>query len=136
MKGKSFVSAAAKKRNRNSDATKLDLLQKQLSEFKPLRDEVIINRSFIHERRYPDFVVKKYGYTIPIELDGTIHGSGDEMSMSSQTYNRNLDYVTAGYHPVIINEEWCQSQNISFDVYAKCVLFNISQLLVTQRRNK
>ena len=50
--------------------------------------------------------------------------------------NRNSDYLTAGYHPVIINEEWCQSQDIPFAVYAKCVLFNISQLLMTQRSNR
>ena len=136
MKNKSFVRLVNKKRGRNSDDTKLDLLQKQLSEFHPLRDEVIINHSFIHERRYPDLVIKKYGHIIPIELDGSVHGSGDEMSMSSQTYNRNSDYLNTGLHPVIINEEWCQSQNILFEVYAKCVLSNISQLLVTQRRNK
>lgn len=53
--------------------------------------------------RFPDIVIPQKN--IVIELDGGVHGSGDDISKREKDKDRDNDYKEAGYKLVIINEE-------------------------------
>jgi len=139
MRGsKSFIGKAIKKSPRGTDAGRIDTAQTQLDSlgYKALRDETLTNPNFIARCRNPDLIVKLYGEKVPIEIDGQVHGFGDELTESQQTKWRNDDYVRAGFLPVIVNTEWLKVKNINQEVYMLCVLFQYEQILRSQKRLK
>ena len=133
---KQGMQVARKKSTRPSDGGRIDRAQDELVElgYKALRGETLTDTNFVARSRHPDLVVKIYGEKVPIELDGAVHGSGDEVSESKQTKYRNDDYVRAGFLPVIANEEWLKVNNIDQQTYMKCILFNFEQQLRALKR--
>jgi len=73
-------------------------------------------------QRFPDIIINICGFTVPIELDGAVHGYNDEISESKQTKIRNDDYVRDGYLPIIINHEQLKELKISEEIYVKCAI--------------
>ena len=135
---KQGMQVARKKSTRPSDGGRIDKAQDELAElgYKVLRGETLTDPNFVARSRHPDLVVKIYGENVPIELDGAVHGSGDEVSESKQTKYRNDDYVRAGFLPVIANEEWLKVNNIDQQTYMKCIFFNFEQQLRALKRLK
>ena len=135
---KQWIHKAKIKSVGGTDLVRKNIAQVELSKlgYKALQNETLTNPNFIARSRHPDLIVKIYGEKVPIELDGAVHGSGDEVSESKQTKYRNDDYVRAGFLPVIANEEWLKVNNIDQQTYMKCILFNFEQQLRALKRLK
>lgn len=54
--------------------------------------------------RFPDIFIKKSSPEIVIELDGEIHGDGDEVSKREKDVWRDKDYLRIGVKLIIINK--------------------------------
>lgn len=78
--------------------------------------------------------MKMYGYDIPVELDGGVHGYNDEITESFQTKVRNDDYVRDGYFPIIINHEQLRELKISEELYIKCAIIAFEPIYRTMKR--
>ena len=136
MKNKQWIHKVTKNRSMPSDFDRISNLQATLSElgYNSLRGQVLHHPTFIARGRHPDLILKIKGETIPIELDGPIHGSGDDVSESEQTRNRNDDYIRSGYLPIIINEEWLKQSGIKLKDYLHSILFNLEQIIRAKHR--
>lgn len=55
--------------------------------------------------RLPDILIKAHVPPIVIELDGEVHGMGDDVSKRNKDILRDLDYKQAGCKLIIINKE-------------------------------
>lgn len=128
---KKWKHLADSKRIRNSDADKLDDIQQHLQQL----------NYFTHQNtriagRYPDLKLRLYGTNIVLELDGAIHGFGDQVSESKQTRLRNQDYITNDIPFITINEEWCKYHGYKFEDVAHIGLFIIEQMVRAKERLK
>ena len=114
---------------RNSDADNLDKLQYEssLKGYHTFQDKHIAGRN-------PDLLIKYDNQNIVIELDGPIHGYGDESSESKQTKSRNEDYEKQSILIITINEEWCKMYNYKFDEVAHIGLFIMEQIARARMR--
>ena len=54
--------------------------------------------------RLPDILIRSIPTTI-IELDGGIHGYGDQVTKREKDIQRDEDYKKAGYNLIVINKE-------------------------------
>ncbi len=103
---KSFIHQARKGRSRNSDAGKLDIIQKDLP-FKTVREALVTDERFTQARKNRNVDLKTTN-TVPniyIELDGKSHGGLGSIDESNATQKRNADFTRAGIPYVIVNEE-------------------------------
>ncbi|MDE2024963.1 MAG: hypothetical protein KGJ07_00540 [Patescibacteria group bacterium] len=135
-KKRRFVNRANERRLVPSDFDRISELQSILSGFgyHSLRGQVIKSNKFIGLERHPDLILHYKGELIPIELDGGVHGFGDEISESIKTKDRNDDYLRGGYTPIIINEEWLNNSKISLTHYVRSVLFQYEQIIRARKR--
>lgn len=135
-KKKSFINRANQRRLVPSDFDRISELQSILSGFgyHSFRGQVIKSDKFLVSERRPDLILNYKGVAIPIELDGGIHGFGDEVSETDKTKDRNDDYLRAGYTPIIINEEWLKTGKITLTHYVRSVLFNYEQIIRSKKR--
>ncbi len=85
-------------------------------------------------KRLPDGVTEIYGFKVPLEHDGPVHGFMDDVSESKQTRARNDDYMRAGVIPIIVNTEWLKLNKIPQATYLKCVAINLESYLRSCRR--
>lgn len=133
---KQFIHQANKKRIQPNDFDKISEVQSILTElgYASFTSQTLYSNKFIARERHPDLLINLNGEMIPLELDGSVHGSGDEISETLQTKYRNDDYFRAGFLPIILNEEWLELSKISKKTYLKCLLFNHSQILRAKRR--
>jgi len=133
MGKKTAQSFANKKREHPSDFDRLSALSDDLRElgYSMTRDQVVR----IGERSLkPDGMIIVQKYPIPIEHDGGVHGSGDEVSESGRTKQRNDLYIKGGNLPLIVNQEWLQVNKIPQRTYLKCTLFLMEQWLRAKSR--
>ena len=108
MRGtKSFIHRSKKDRTRNSDAQKLDEIQKQLyiHGWRVTREPIIKSGNFSTKNhiRNPDFCIKFGKFECYMELDGKIHGNLEQPS--ERTLQRNTDYEVDHINYIIISEE-------------------------------
>lgn len=122
---------ADSKRTRNSDADKIDDIQQHLQQLNyfPHQNVKIAGRN-------PDLKLRLYGTNIVLELDGPIHGFGDQVSESKQTRLRNQDYIINDIPFITINEEWCKFHGYKFEDVAHIGLFIIEQIVRAKERFK
>ena len=80
-----------------------------------LTDEVVYDMEGNFRR--PD--VFSRAYKIAFELDGEYHGSGDEVSMSEQTRERNAFYNRQGIQCIMINKE--MTEGYDRDLVIECL---------------
>jgi|APSaa5957512535_1039671.scaffolds.fasta_scaffold06593_5 hypothetical protein len=85
-------------------------------------------------QRRPDIIIEMYGFKIPVELDGGVHGFNDEISETENTKDRNDDYVRDGYLPIILNHEQLKDLKISEEIYMKCALIAFEPIYRTMKR--
>jgi hypothetical protein len=113
---KSWIHRANKLREVNTDFEKVSKIQDYLNKhgYHSLQGMTLITHE--NKIRHPDLLMKIGEFTIPIELDGSIHGYGDEVSESEQTKQRNDDYKS--FYTIIINEAMCEERGISYQEYA------------------
>ena len=119
---KSWVHHANKNRDTNSSTTKEEKIHDYLNEteYKTIMQKKIFSPDFQVKGsvRNPDFwTIADRGFNQFVmlgELDGEVHGFGDQVSETEQTKNRNDDFVRAGIPFVAINEEWCKTYGIDF----------------------
>lgn len=123
---KKWKHLADSKRTRNSDADKLDDIQQHLQQL-----NYFTHQNCIIAGRHPDLKLRLYGTNIVLELDGAIHGLGDEVSESKQTRLRNQDYILNDIPFITINEEWCKFHGYRFEDVAHIGLFIIEQIVRT-----
>lgn len=57
----------------------------------------------VQYHRMPDITILEKN--IVIELDGEIHGNGDEVTARSKDLNREPEYKRAGFRLIVINKE-------------------------------
>jgi len=82
----------------------------------------------------PDGLVKIEGYTIPVELDGGVHGVGEGAWETKQTQKKLDNYLKLGYFPIIVNTEWLKTKGIDQSTYLQCAFFSLAQWLRAKRR--
>lgn len=135
---KQWVHYQNKKREESSDLMKINSVRDILATmgYNAFQDQVIKSNEFLIEKftRHPDLLLLLHGYEVPIELDGPIHGSGDEASESWQTSRRNCNYYLNKNPFIILNEEWLVSKKIDAKNYLQCVLFNEQQRLRARKK--
>ena len=133
---KGWIHQTNKKRTQPNDFDRISEVQSILTElgYHSFTGQTLYSKKFIARERHPDLLINMNGEMIPLELDGSIHGSGDEVSETLQTKYRNDDYFRAGFLPIVLNEEWLEVSKTSKKTYLKCLLFNHSQILRAKRR--
>lgn len=87
-----------------------------------------------YPQRKPDLTITICGFTIPIELDGGIHGSNDEISETKKTKTRNDDYIREGYLPIILNHEQLKALKISEETFIKTAIVVLEPIFRTMKR--
>ena len=55
--------------------------------------------------RLPDLLIKNCKPEIVIELDGEMHGNGEQITKRPRDETRDSDYIRNGYRLIIINKE-------------------------------
>ncbi len=85
-------------------------------------------------QRRPDILMEICGHTVPVELDGGVHGFNDEISETKNTKDRNDDYIRDGYLPIILNHEQLRELEISEELYIKCALIAFEPIYRTMKR--
>lgn len=124
-----------KKRVVSSDSDKVTYLQSLVPrKYSPLQYQTIQLPNGRYGKRNPDLVIKMYGFKIPIELDGGVHGHNDDISESEQTIQRNDDYVRDDIIPIILNEEQLEELKIPWETYIKCATILLEPIFRTKRR--
>lgn len=110
---KSFVHQDRKKRGRNSDANKLDIIQRDLP-FATVREKTVTHELFTQARknRNVDLMTTNTTPRIIIELDGKSHGGLGSIDESTATQKRNADFTRANMPYVIVNEELADYLNL------------------------
>lgn len=103
---RSYIWRARKSDNyKGDDKEKQFLIDLLWSDFgiASIRPEPILTTSGKH--RFPDLRSTNTNPIYYFELDGEYHGSGDDISTSAQTWERNRDYDKLGYRLIVINKE-------------------------------
>lgn len=121
MKNKKWIDIQNKKRHQPSDTDRLTYLQSCIErKFTPLQYQTMILPHGKFGQRRPDIIIKMYGYEIPVEHDGGVHGYNDEISETEKTKQRNMDYIRDGKIPIILNVEQLKELNISEAIFIQC----------------
>lgn len=132
---KSHIHRANKNRSIGSDSDRIITVMSHIGKgFNAAQYQTLKLPSGKYGQRRPDILMKMYGYDIPVELDGGIHGSNDEITESFQTKVRNDDYVRDGYLPIIINHEQLKELKISEELYIKCAIIAFEPIYRTMKR--
>ncbi len=85
-------------------------------------------------QRNPDITIKICGYTIPIELDGGVHGFNDEISETKKTKDRNDDYIRDNLLPIILNHEQLRELKIPEDLFIQCAIITLEPIFRSMKR--
>jgi len=85
-------------------------------------------------QRRPDIMLKMYGFDVPLELDGGVHGFNDDLTETEKTKTRNDDYVREGYLPIILNHEQLKELKIPEEIYIKCAMIAFEPIYRTMKR--
>ena len=132
---KSWIHYTNKKRIVGSDTDRITAIQSYIGRgYSSAQYQTIPTPNGTHHQRRPDLTIQMCGQTVPIELDGGIHGYNDELTESPQTKQRNNDYVREGYIPIIINHEQLKAEGISEDVFVKCAIILLEPIFRTKQR--
>ena len=132
---KSHIHRANKDRLVGSDFDRIAHIQSCIPKgYSALQYQTIQTPKGKYRQRKPDLTIKLCGYTIPVELDGGIHGFNDEISETRATKTRNNDYLKEGYLPIILNHEQLRELKISEETFIKCAIIVLEPIFRTMRR--
>ena len=111
----SFEHQAKRKRKGEKDLTEkfklINLIHDEYGLFGLTGELISIPDRKLNYHRMPDIVIPQKN--IVIELDGFIHGNGDEISKREDDKQRDQDYKDAGFKLIIINEQQTNGYEIS-----------------------
>lgn len=102
--------------------------------YSALQYQILRTKKGKYQKRKPDLTIKICGFTVPIELDGGVHGFNDEISETEQTKIRNNDYVRQGHLPIIINHEQLKEMKIPEEMFIKCAIVLLEPIFRAKRR--
>ena len=135
---------ADKNRTVASDQTRKERLLADLQEAGFTKATIIDELCRIESRNFanksqthcPDATAEIQGYMVAIELDGPIHGYGDDISITRKTLERDMDYHKARIPTIVINEELLSALGISHTTYLECNSVNLEQTLRARKEVK
>ena len=103
-KNRSWIHYRNKQRDSESDTDDkfkiIDILRRNFSLYGLTGEMVLLDGG---RYRLPDIFIKKD--RIVIELDGGIHGFGDDITKNESDYARDSDYHNNNYRLIVINKE-------------------------------
>ena len=135
---------ADKKRTVASDQTRKERLLADLQEAGYQKATIIDDLCRIESRNFvnksqthcPDATAEIQGFIVAIELDGEIHGYGDDISITKKTLERDMDYHRARIPQIVINEALLAALGISHTAYLECNRINLEQTLRARKEVK
>ena len=132
---KHWISRANKNRVVGSDFDRIAEAQSNIGHgYQAAQYQTIPTPKGRYPQRKPDLTIKICGYTVPIELDGGVHGSNDEISETNKTKIRNDDYVREGYLPIILNHEQLKELKIPEKIFLQCAIILLEPIFRTKMR--
>ena len=132
---KHWISRANKNRVVGSDFDRIAEAQSNIGHgYQAAQYQTIPTPKGLYPQRKPDLTIKICGYTVPIELDGGVHGSNDEISETNKTKIRNDDYVREGYLPIILNHEQLKELKIPEKIFLQCAIILLEPIFRTKMR--
>lgn len=135
MENKSWKHKANKDRLVESDFDRKIQVQSYIgSGYSALQHQTLQTPNGKYPQRKPDLTIKICRYTVPVELDGGIHGYNDELSETKATKIRNDDYIREGYLPIILNHIQLKELKISEETFIKCAIVLLEPIFRTMQR--
>lgn len=134
-RNKSWKHKANKDRLVESDFDRKAAVQSYVGrKYSALQYQIIPTPKGKFRRRKPDLTINLCGFTVPVELDGGIHGFNDEISETKATKTRNDDYLRESYLPIILNHEQLKALKISEETFIKCAIIVLEPIFRTMKR--